>query len=55
MRGTTNCEDTNLRIIGEDLEQVNRSSIPLGNGGGYYGEMAVFHELHCLVGSSGVR
>ena len=38
-----------MRISEEDLQAVNRTSITLGNGGGYYGEMAVFHELHCLV------
>ena len=38
-----------MKISEQDLRAVNRSSIPLGVGGGYYGEMAVFHELHCLV------
>lgn len=38
-----------MRVSEQDLRAVNRSSIPLGVGGGYYGEMAVFHELHCLV------
>ncbi|KAI9658361.1 MAG: hypothetical protein M1821_002494 [Bathelium mastoideum] len=41
-------QHTNMRVSKEDLERVNRTSIPLGNGGGFYGEMAVFHELHCL-------
>ena len=51
MGDAKNIADTNMRISEEDLRKVNRSSIPLGNGGGYYGEMAVFHELHCLVSS----
>ena len=40
--------DMNIRVSTEELRQVNRTSIPLGNGGGYYGQMGVFHELHCL-------
>jgi hypothetical protein len=38
-----------MRITADELAAVNRTSIPLGKGGGYYGEMAVFHELHCIV------
>jgi hypothetical protein len=41
-----------MRISADELAKVDRDSIPLGNGGGYYGEMAVFHELHCLVRGS---
>ncbi|KAF7957961.1 hypothetical protein EAE96_003528 [Botrytis aclada] len=39
---------TNMRISADELAKVDRDSIPLGHGGGYYGEIAVFHELHCL-------
>ena len=42
-------EDTNMRISAETLRKVNRTSIPLGIGGGYFGELTVFHELHCIV------
>ena len=38
-----------MRISAETLAKVNRTSIPLGHGGGYFGELTVFHELHCLV------
>lgn len=38
-----------MRLSADELAKVNRDSIPLGHGGGYYGEIAVFHELHCLV------
>ncbi|KAI2734710.1 hypothetical protein DTO013E5_9788 [Penicillium roqueforti] len=38
----------NIRIIEDELQAMNQTSIPLRHGGGYQGMMAVFHELHCL-------
>ena len=33
----------------DELHTLNQTSIPLSQGGGSMGMMAVFHELHCLV------
>ncbi|TQV91040.1 hypothetical protein IF1G_10275 [Cordyceps javanica] len=38
----------NIRITDDELHALNQTSIPLGQGGGSMGMMAVFHELHCL-------
>jgi hypothetical protein len=41
--------DHNIRIMEDELRAMNQTSIPLHDGSGYQGMMAVFHELHCLV------
>lgn len=41
-----------MRTPAEDLLAANRSSIPLGNGGGYHGEKAVFHPRVTRPGSN---
>lgn len=42
--------DVNFRVSGEVLERLNRTSVPIpGESDGYFAQMAVMHELHCLV------
>lgn len=43
-------EYSNIRINKETLDLLNRSSIKLADGSGYFGALNVHHHLHCLVG-----
>ena len=41
--------DTNIRIDDDTLSKINKTSIPLNDGGGgYLAALDVHHELHCL-------
>lgn len=42
-------EHGNIRINEEELRRLNRSSIELHDGSGYFGKLGVYHHLHCLV------
>lgn len=42
--------DAHVRVSGEDLRRINKTSIPLpGEDDTYWGTLGVVHELHCLV------
>lgn len=39
----------NIRVSKEDLDKINRTSVPLNDAkGGYLATLDVFHEIHCL-------
>ncbi|KAI9640574.1 hypothetical protein NHQ30_010872 [Ciborinia camelliae] len=39
----------NIRVTKEELDLINRTSVPLNDAqGGYLANLDVFHELHCL-------
>lgn len=40
--------NSNIRVSADDLQKINRTSVPLGDGSGYYAIPVVYHELHCL-------
>ena len=41
--------DYNIRVTGEELSQMNRTSVQLSDGSGdYLAALDVFHHLHCL-------
>lgn len=41
---------SNIRVSGEDLRKVNKTSIPMpGEDDSYWVELSVVHELHCIV------
>ncbi|PMD17890.1 hypothetical protein NA56DRAFT_577983, partial [Hyaloscypha hepaticicola] len=37
-----------IRISKEDLDRINRTSVALLDGSGYFGTLDVHHQLHCL-------
>ena len=37
-----------VRIKEPELRQLHQNSLPLADGSGYLGTLAVYHELHCL-------
>ncbi|KAI0886730.1 uncharacterized protein GGS22DRAFT_199093 [Annulohypoxylon maeteangense] len=40
---------SNIRVSGEDLRKVNKTSIPMpGENDSYWVELSVVHELHCI-------
>ena len=39
----------NIRLTKEELHKLNKTALELNDGSGYYGQMSVFHHLHCLV------
>ena len=41
--------DANIRVSEDTLKRIGHKSIPFTDGNGYYAELGVFHELHCLV------
>ena len=43
-------DNIHLRVSKEELERAKQSSIELPEGGGHLAWLAVYHELHCLVG-----
>lgn len=47
----TNCEYTamTIKISKEELSNLPDSSIAFKDGSGYIAELAVYHELHCIV------
>ena len=42
-------EHINIRVSKAELDQSQRTSVELPDGGGYLSWLAVYHELHCLV------
>lgn len=40
--------NTNIRVSGETLRKVNATSIAFADGDGYYAQLGMYHELHCL-------
>jgi hypothetical protein len=38
-----------IKISAQELAQLGEPSIAFKDGSGYLAEMAVFHELHCIV------
>lgn len=45
-------QNSNIRISGDTLQKLNRTSIQLSDGSGdYFGGLNVHHHLHCLVSS----
>ena len=38
-----------MKVTADELRAVDQTSIPLADGSGYLAEMAVYHELHCVV------
>lgn len=38
-----------IKISGEELSHLPDSSIAFKDGSGYIAELAVYHELHCIV------
>jgi hypothetical protein len=38
-----------MKITTEELARLGEPSIAFKDGSGYLAEMAVFHELHCIV------
>lgn len=45
--------DAHVRVSGEDLRRINKTSIPLPDEEDtYWGTLGVIHELHCLVSIS---
>ncbi|KAF6234052.1 hypothetical protein HO173_007882 [Letharia columbiana] len=40
--------NSNVRVSADDLQKINRTSVPLGDGSGYYAIPDVYHQLHCL-------
>lgn len=44
-------ENNNIRISKEELVKMNKTALELYDGSGYYGQMSVYHHLHCLVSS----
>ncbi|KAJ8067837.1 hypothetical protein OCU04_003431 [Sclerotinia nivalis] len=41
-------ENNNIRISKEELGKLGRTALPLADGSGYFGELNVYHHLHCL-------
>lgn len=41
-------QNANIRVSKETLDRVNGSSIAFSDGDGYYAQLGMFHELHCL-------
>ncbi|KAF2010396.1 hypothetical protein BU24DRAFT_454773 [Aaosphaeria arxii CBS 175.79] len=39
---------TAIRASKEDMDRMNRTSIPLEDGSGYFVTLDVYHQLHCL-------
>ncbi|KAJ6442617.1 GTP:AMP phosphotransferase, mitochondrial [Purpureocillium lavendulum] len=39
---------TAVRVSKEDLDRINRTSVPLLDGSGYMAGLDVYHQLHCL-------
>ena len=37
------------KISRNELEKTGKSSIALADGSGFIAELAVYHELHCIV------
>ncbi|KAK8137989.1 hypothetical protein PG984_001369 [Apiospora sp. TS-2023a] len=44
-----------IKITAPELEQLGESSIAMKDGSGYIAELAVFHELHCIVNTTQKR
>lgn len=42
-------ENSNIRLSGEQLRRLGKSSVALADGSGYHGALNVHHHLHCLV------
>jgi hypothetical protein len=38
-----------IKISSEELALLGEASVAFADGSGYLAEMAVFHELHCIV------
>lgn len=41
-------QNANIRVSEKTLRKVNGSSIAFADGDGYYAQLSMFHELHCL-------
>ncbi|RAL62102.1 hypothetical protein DID88_002588 [Monilinia fructigena] len=41
-------KNNNPRISKEELDKLDRTSLPLADGSVYYGQLNVYHHLHCL-------
>ncbi|KAF3004014.1 hypothetical protein E8E14_009025 [Neopestalotiopsis sp. 37M] len=44
---------TYVRLTDKDLAAMNKTSVPLGDGG-YLGMPVLFHEVHCVVNAPGI-
>lgn len=42
-------KNSNIRISKDELKKMNRKTIELYDGSGYFGGMGAHHHLHCLV------
>ena len=45
---TDGCLGIHIRVQKEDLDKINRTSIPLADGSGYLASLDVFHQIHCV-------
>ncbi|KAM3068614.1 hypothetical protein ACMFMG_011138 [Clarireedia jacksonii] len=41
-------KNNNIRLTKDELHNLNKSSIELADGSGYFGQLNVYHHLHCL-------
>lgn len=42
-------ENYSIRVSKDELRKMNRSAFELSDGSGYFGQLRVYHHLHCLV------
>lgn len=42
-------DNNNIRLTKEEVDRMNKTSIMLADGSGYYGQISAYHHLHCLV------
>ena len=42
-------KNNNIRLTEEELKKLNMTSVKLNDNTGYYGQISVYHHLHCLV------
>ncbi|KAK4863217.1 hypothetical protein LT330_001995 [Penicillium expansum] len=40
--------NNNLKLTQSELQKLNKSAIELSDGSGYFGQVMVYHHLHCL-------
>ena len=49
MKAITDCTAITIKVPREALVSANETSIALKDGSGFIAELAVYHELHCIV------
>ncbi|GLA33906.1 hypothetical protein AnigIFM63309_003929 [Aspergillus niger] len=42
-------KNNNLRFTKSELQKLNKSALELADGSGYFGQVMVYHHLHCLL------